>query len=374
MNVRPYTSQDRQAWDSYAAGHPESTHCHLSGWKDVIENTYGHKTFYLLAEEDAKIVGVLPLVHVRTPFWGTILCSMPFLNYGGILSDSPQAAQGLLQETVRLASHLGARKIELRQAFPLACQVSSLPAPVTEREHKVRMVLPLSGSAEAFFGSLKSKLKSQIRRPLKEGMIAKLGGEDLVDDFYTVFARNMRDLGSPVHSAKLFRQIFQHLDAGTCPSVQPSGKACSEFGPADRPATVRIAVIYHSDGPVAAGLVVAFKEAVEIPWASSLRPYNRFSPNMLLYWCLIEFALKGGYRQFDFGRSTPDEGTYRFKEQWGAGPRPLHWYVIGSPQDAGRMLSGSDSKVRGWAAALWSKLPLSAANWIGPRIRGAIPL
>lgn len=374
MKVRFYTSEDRKGWDDYALSHPDSTHCHLAGWKEVIEATYRHTGLYLLAEEDARIVGILPLVHMRTPFWGSLLCSMPFLNYGGILSDSPEAAEALLQEALNLASRLGVRKIELRQVVPLSCQGTHLSAPMIERAHKVRMVLPLSGSVETFHGSLKSKLKSQIRRPLKEGMTTKLGGVELADDFYTVFARNMRDLGSPVHSAKLFQEIFRHLDAGTPARTKPSGEPASELHLGGRWACVRIGVVYHPDGPVAAGLVVAFKETVEIPWASSLRDYNRFSPNMLLYWSLIEYALKIGYRQFDFGRSTPEEGTYRFKEQWGAGPKPLHWYVIGARQNADRMISGNESKMRGWAGSLWSRLPLSAANRIGPWIRGAIPL
>lgn len=374
MKVRLYASEDRKGWDDYAVSHPDSTHSHLSGWKEVIEGTYRHSGHYLLAEEHSQIVGILPLIHMRTPFLGSLLCSMPFLNYGGILSDSPVSAEALLQEAVNIASRLGAHRIELRQPVPLSCQGSRLPVPMTERAHKVRMVLPLSGPAEAFHGLLKSKLKSQIRRPLKEGMTVKIGGAELADDFYAVFARNMRDLGSPVHSAKLFRQIFRHLDEGPRAPAEPSAEAGSERSPRAQCARVRIGVVYHRDGPVAVGLIVAFKQTVEIPWASSLRDYNRFSPNMLLYWSLIEYAIKIGCRQFDFGRSTPEEGTYRFKEQWGAAPKPLHWYVIGARQNADRILSDNDSKMRGWAASLWSRLPLSAANRIGPWIRGALPL
>ena len=49
---------------------------------------------------------------------------------------------------------------------------------------------------------------------------------------------------------------------------------------------------------------------------------------MLLYWTMLEYACDNGYRYFDFGRSTPDEGTYKFKEQWGAKPTPLHWHYL----------------------------------------------
>jgi serine/alanine adding enzyme len=375
MQIRPYTPSDQLAWDLYVRRHSEATHCHLTGWKDVIEETYGHKGFYLLAEENSKIVGILPLIHVRVRFLGGTLCSMPFLNYGGTLSDSPEAAAALLQEAARLASRLGVRTIELRQTSPIPCQDSWLPMPLARRGDKIRMVLPLSGPAETFFASLKSKLKSQIRRPLKEGMTAKVGGAELAEDFYAVFARNMRDLGSPVHSPKLFKQIFRHLDASTLTSDEPANGASPESQDgAAPPPRVHIGVVYHPQGPVAAGLVVSFRRTVEIPWASSLRAYNRFSPNMLLYWSLLEHAINEGHRAFDFGRSTPMEGTYRFKEQWGARPQPLYWYVIGPSTRSGQFLADAGSKVRTWAAAAWSRLPLPVANTIGPWIRGAIPL
>lgn len=61
MQIRLYKDTDKEKWDSYVFSHPDSTHCHLSGWKNVIEKTYGHKGYYLIAEEDSGIRGVLPL-------------------------------------------------------------------------------------------------------------------------------------------------------------------------------------------------------------------------------------------------------------------------------------------------------------------------
>jgi hypothetical protein len=127
-----------------------------------------------------------------------------------------------------------------------------------------------------------------------------------------------------------------------------------------------------NEQPLAAGFVFGFRETLEIPWASSLRDYNHLSANMLLYWSVLEFAVKQGYRRFDFGRSTPDEGTYKFKEQWGAKPVPLHWQYWLANGNHMPDLSPKNSKYQ-LAIRLWRKLPLFLTRWVGPAIIRNIP-
>jgi CelD/BcsL family acetyltransferase involved in cellulose biosynthesis len=139
------------------------------------------------------------------------------------------------------------------------------------------------------------------------------------------------------------------------------------------PERSRIFVVYKSEVPLASALAVGFDKVLRNPWASSLRKYASLSPNMLLYLRMLEYACDNGYRVFDFGRSTPGEGTYRFKEQWGAVPSPLHWYLV-SP--AGKPLDAEDSEVTRFklAARCWSRLPLALTRFVGPRIRKHISL
>jgi FemAB-related protein (PEP-CTERM system-associated) len=212
------------------------------------------------------------------------------------------------------------------------------------------MVLSLPGSKDELLKSFKSKLRSQISRPEKEGMKASIGGGELVDSFFDIFAINMRDLGSPVHSRRLFQEI------------------CSEF-----PEGIRIGVVNYENAPVAAGLIFCFRDTVEIPWASSLKEFNRLSPNMLLYWSLMEYACDNGFKYFDFGRSTQEEGTYKFKEQWGARPTPIYWHNIAlNGHEAGN--NQSDKSKYDRLIQYWKKLPLPISNRVGPLIRKHISL
>ena len=190
----------------------------------------------------------------------------------------------------------------------------------------------------------------QINKPLKEGCTCTIGGLELLKDFYKVFLVNMRDLGSPVHSIELMRNVL------------------SEFS-----GSSKIVAIYKDKEPIAAALVVGFKGVLRNPWASSLRKYSTLGPNMLLYLRVLEHACDNGYQVFDFGRSSAGEGTYKFKEQWGAIPAPLFWHYIsldGKPPNPERV--GKEKFER--ATRYWQKLPLIVTKVIGPGIRKHISL
>jgi FemAB-related protein (PEP-CTERM system-associated) len=207
----------------------------------------------------------------------------------------------------------------------------------------------LPDAFDALLKKFPAKLRSQIRRAEKEGMGFRLGAADILKDFYDVFSRNMRDLGTPVCGPEFFAEILRAF-----------------------PANSRIGVVYLNKEPVAGGFLYGFRQVLEIPWASSDRRYNRLAPNMLLYRSVLEYACHDGYRVFDFGRSTPDSGTYRFKEQWGARPVQLNWHYWLSNGGPLPDLTPSNEKFR-WAIFLWQRLPLPVSRCLGPTIVRYIP-
>jgi len=377
FNVEYAGHADQERWDSYVRTHPDATPYHLFGWRDVIHKAYGHTTHYLIATAEnygadlplgrgetrrrrpGNIVGVLPLVHLDHILFGNDLVSMPFLDSGGMLAACEEVEKSLLSEAIELARRLGARRIELRHERLIAScgDVSAFgndsrqaPLKVAIRSNKARMLLNLPESSAALLRSFKSKLRSQVMKPVREGLIAKSGRAELLDDFYKVFLTNMRDLGSPVHSVRL----MQHM--------------VSEFSEC-----VRIFVVYKATVPVAAALLIGFGNMLRNPWASSLREFSSLSPNMLLYLRMLEFACDSGYRTFDFGRSTRGEGTYKFKEQWGAEPAPLNWTYISLD---GKSVDPESPGIERFEAArqCWRRLPLVVTKIIGPCIRKHISL
>jgi len=363
----------------------------LPVWRDIINSAYGHQTYYLIATKDGsqhkiaelpnlngnardnagvgdnaleKISGILPLIHLKSFAFGNDLISMPFFDSGGVVADDVDAEKALLREAVSLAQRLKAKSIQLRQTLPLLSVPESGPetpksmtnswpfalgCSVHKRLDKVRMLLELPGSSEALMGSFKSKLRSQIRKPEKEGLAGKVGGLKLLDDFYKVFSINMRDLGSPVHSKRFIKGVLEAF-----------------------PEESRICLVYKEQQPLACSIILGFNGTVYNPWASSLRKYSKLSPNMLLYWTMLQYACENGYKYFDFGRSSVEENTYKFKEQWGAQPRPLHWYYISLNKLPFKL--GVEKSNFNLAIRIWQNLPVILTRVLGPPIRKYIGL
>jgi serine/alanine adding enzyme len=365
LSIVDLRAEDRVNWDAFVNATEHASPYHLSGWRDVFNGGYGHVCHYLMAvwtplaggESFAGrgIAGVLPLVHLRHCLFGNQLVSLPFFDSAGVLAAS-EAQEALVRHALELADRLRATLVELRHAeVPAAVSPSVPPAPGWHAggnlaDGKVRMVLDLPASANLLMKSFKAKLRSQINRPVKAGLTVRTGGIDLLADFYAVFVENMRELGSPVHSLKLLRAVLISF-----------------------PDRATLFVVYHGKVPVAGAMTFGFRDLLSNPWASSLRRFSRDAPNMLLYWAMLEFACQCGYRRFDFGRSTRDEGTFRFKQQWGAVPERLDWRRCARRPAAPQQGLHSGAR-RDAAAACWRRLPLPLTTWLGPRIRGYISL
>lgn len=329
-------------WNDYVDNNSDACLHHRCEWKQIMEDTYGHSCFYYLAQNnDGIIVGILPLVQLKSRLFGNLLVSMPYFQRAGTVADNLQVEDALLTEANKHAKILDIEHIEYRD------DISRQSMPVLS--HKVNMVLELPDSKELLWKSFTSKLRSQIKRPQREETTTTIGGIELLDDFYRVYARNMRDLGSPLHSKALIKNILQKF-----------------------PDNSWLVVIKLNGRAVAGGFLLAYKDTMEIPLASTIRDVNRFSINMLLYWQILQFSIESGYRHFDFGRSTKGAGTYRFKKQWGATAKPLYWHYW---LNEGTELPGLNPANPKFAMViyLWKRLPIKISQWLGPHIIKNIP-
>ena len=334
---------DRTLWDAYVTNHPTASNYHRYAWREVIENSFGHTCHYLAAKEKAgDIVGVLPLVYMQSMLFGRFLVSLPFFNYGGLLCDNQEIGNVLLSEAAALRGTLGAAHVELRHTEPW-------PGELPTKQAKVSMLLDLGCDSELLWKGFNAKLRNQVRKAEKSGCTTAVGSLELLADYYTVFVRNMRDLGTPVYGEKFFSEILRVF-----------------------PEDSRIIAVYLEGKPVAAGLVVRFRDTIEIPWASSIRDYNTLCPNNLLYWTALQHAITIDCSRFDFGRSTPGEGTYKFKEQWGAKPIQLNWQYL-LPEGASLPALNNKNPKFEMAIRMWQKLPLPITTLLGPHIVKNIP-
>ena len=184
----------------------------------------------------------------------------------------------------------------------------------------------------------------------KNGLTATWCGAEALDDFYGVFAVNMRDLGSPVHSRAFFRLMLEEL-----------------------PGTARVLVVRDGGGrAVGAAVCLFFRDTIMVPWVSSLREAFALCPNFVLYWEVIRYGCENGYRTLDLGRSFKNAGTHEFKRQWGAVDHTLPWISIDTVPGAAPPVDRDASRFAPMIAA-WKRLPVPVANLVGPWIRGQVP-
>lgn len=323
--------------------HANATIYHLTDWMELINRAFGHNGYYLYATDQAgSVCGVLPLVHMKSRLFGSFIVSMPYFNYGGIVADNGEIDNMLLAKAIELAGELKVKHVELRESKKNELLEHS-------RTDKVNMILDLPDDNATLEKALGSKLRSQIRRSVREGFMVSQGGVEELEDFYRVFSQNMRDLGTPVYSKEFFREILKVF-----------------------PGNTSIVTLKLDNVPVSAAFLIGWHGQLEIPWASSLRGYNKYSPNMLLYWTVLKFAIAQGYRKFDFGRSTTGSGTYKFKQQWGAIPVQLFWNYWLSSGVALPKLNPDNPKYK-LAINIWKRMPVAVTNFIGPSIVKNLP-
>lgn len=333
---------EHNEWNAYVSKQPAATIHHLSEWRDLLHKTYHHESFYFLARDsNQQIVGVLPLIRLKSRLFGDLLVSMPYFQRGGAVADHPLIEQKLIQTANNQAAQLRIDYIEYRDDIPR----EKLPV----QSHKVNMILSLPDSKDALWASFTAKLRAQIKRPQREKSQVLVGGEEYLDDFYKVYTRNMRDLGSPAHSKLFIKNILDSF-----------------------PQSSWVIVLYLNNKPVSAGLLLGYGNTMEIPLASTIRKVNPLSMNMLLYWEALKLAIHHGYKAFDFGRSSKDAGTYRFKQQWGAQPGQLYWhYWLGETNEL-PSLNPSNPKYA-LVINIWKRLPVTLTRWLGPSIVKNIP-
>lgn len=336
------SSAQEETWNAFV-GLSGGSYCHLFGWKQVLERSYGLRTHYL-AMPSTRVstpwAAILPVAIMPRLPGGTIKAvSLPYCNYGGLLAAPGEDAASLKAAAIRHLSTLGIEQLELRELAPSAIEAT-----------EVTMMLMMPDSVESLWKKIGDKARNQVRKAQRAGLTLRWG-RDQADALYSIYAQNMGRLGTPVHSLRFIREIL------------------AAFGESADVLTVRL-----GDQPIGAMLVLKQGGTWSDPFASCLTEFNALSPNMLLYWEALRLTCESGGKKFDFGRSQKNAGTYRFKKQWGAEEIALNYqtYLHGQPVQA-----SSTQFYRSPAASLlagaWRHLPGAIQRGAGPLVRRWMP-
>lgn len=342
LTIREATDADQGAWDGFLAGQRTGSFYHRFGWQDIVRRRLGHRTVYLMACGAGRVAGVLPLTYVTSRLFGRILCSVPFMNYGGPCAESADVSKRLVAAAVEKARELGADYLELRCAAPLETDL-----PVSLR--KVSMTIALDPDPEVLWNGFTSKHRKNVRRAAKNGLEVRAGGAELLPDFYAVLERSWRDLGTPLYRRDYFQGILEAF-----------------------PDSTRIYACCHENQPVSVAFVGFQSGTAEGLWQGGLPQARALDANYVLYWEMIRDICLRGCREFHLGRSTADSGSEWFKSRWNAESKQLYWYFFrpdGGPLPA---LNVDNPRYR-LAIAAWQRLPLWMTRRLGPPLARGIP-
>jgi FemAB-related protein (PEP-CTERM system-associated) len=334
--VRGFSREDTAAWDAFVDHCPDATFFHRIGWKGVLEGCFGHKTHYLLAERASRIVGVLPLVEVKSFLFGHSLCSLPFCAYGGAAATESAVIAALHRAARELGEGIGVEHLELRDRTPREPDWPQQDLYVTFRKE----IFP---DVEANMSAIPRKQRAMVRKGIKAGLASQV--EKSADRFFALYADNVHRHGTPPLPKRYFDMLLRTF-----------------------PTESEILTVTDSEGkPVSSVFSFYFRDEVLPCYAGDDVGARDVAGNDFKYWELMRRACERGVRVFDYGRSKRGTGPFDFKKNWGFEPTPLAYEYWLYRRDSIPENNPLNPKYRA-LIALWRRLPLPVANFLGPHL------
>jgi FemAB-related protein (PEP-CTERM system-associated) len=335
VSVRKMQSEDAGGWDAFVLACPEATFFHRAGWKNVLEQAFGHRTHYLLAQRAGAIVGVLPLTEVKSRLFGHSLVSNAFCVYGGIAAEDAVARAALDTAAQQLARELQVGHLEYRQLKAFHADWPSQDLYFTFRK-------AIDPDVEANLLAIPRKQRAMVRKGIKNGLVAEI--DTHVDRFFALFADNVKRHGTPA----LPKRYFALLKA--------------EFG-----ADCEVLSVLHQGRVISSVFTFYFRDEVLPYYAGDAEDARHLAANDFKYWELLRRSCERGYQLFDYGRSKRGTGQFDFKKNWGFEAQPLHYeyFLVNAPRVPEH--NPSNPKYRLFIE-MWKRLPTPVANALGPHI------
>jgi FemAB-related protein (PEP-CTERM system-associated) len=339
LKVLRLSAQDgavAQRWDAFVMACPRATFFHRAGWLKLIEQIFGHQGYFLYAQRDGVIEGVLPLAEVKSLLFGHALTGLPFAVYGGVAAASEEAAAALELEAQRIAKQLGAEHLELRNTVARHADWPKQDLYVTFRKE----IFP---EEEANMLAIPRKSRATVRKGIKNGLVSQIDSD--VNRFFALYADNTHRHGTPAMPKRYFAALL------------------TEFG-----ADAEVMTVTAPDGrPLSSVLSFYFRDEVLPYYAGDDESARDLAANDFKYWELMRRACARGLKLFDYGRSKQGTGSFAFKKNWGFEPTPLHYEYCLYKRDAVPQNNPNNAKYQLLIKA-WRRLPIGVANWLGPFI------
>jgi CelD/BcsL family acetyltransferase involved in cellulose biosynthesis len=337
VNVREIDPEADAAWMAFVEQHPGRCIFHHPAWLRVLRQVYAYRQVCLAAMEGDRIVGIMPLMEIRSWIAGNRAVCLPFSDACGILADHGAALELLVARADELRRQRDWDYVEVRQD---TCS-GALRTAAAYKVHRV----PLSRDADALFGRLK---KTQTRQPIaraqSRGLAVVRGTDDrAVRALIQLNARTRRRHGLPPQPDAWFWSIARTMlreGLGFVSTVSVDGR------------------------PVAAALFLHWRGTVLYKYSASDAEGRAAHATHAILWDAMRWACEQGFTCFDLGRTDLDNpGLLQFKRGWGGTESDCTYVRMGlvgrEPQRDG------SNRVRSQLKPLIARTPLPILKLIG---------
>ena len=336
--IEKIQDSEKELWDKFVLTSEKSTFFHQIGWKNVVENSYGVSSYYLIAKKNDEITGILPFFNIDNR-----LVSLPFAPYGGPLAQDEFTSTLLLKAAVTIIKNEKLKYFELRCLDPLKDDF------LISETSRSTFFIGLDCEPEFLWQNTSKSARRFVNKALRSGITVEMDRRFL-KDFYHLYVLLNKDFGSAVHSYDFFNNILQEFPDES---------------------TIQVAIL--NGEIIGAKFLLFHKTTILSAWAATDKHYRKLSPNGLLTWHVMQYGCENNYKVFDFGRSELHTGSENFKNKWGDPQiKPIYSQYYFNKKQRIQDISKFGIK-RKIFSRIWSLVPLEISVKIGPHLRKHFP-
>jgi CelD/BcsL family acetyltransferase involved in cellulose biosynthesis len=323
-------------WMDFISKHDQATIFHHPDWIKTIGSTYGFQSASLGVVGDNRLVGILPLLDIRSRITGKRGVCLPFSDVCVPLFESTDAAEVLLSSCPGLLKQYGWKYIEFRGG-------TSYPGMMPTTHFKYHRVMLNEESDVVLHSFRKNMVRKAINKATRSGLCVERRQDiNALQEFIRLNELTRRKNGVPPQPEQFFFNLHENLI-----------KANRGF----------INLVMLGKNAVAAGLFLHFKDTLYHKYTGVDRRYLPLRPINMLVWEAMKWGCENGFRIFDFGRTDcENQGLLEFKRSWSPQETDLVYHRLcmksGSSMRSGKELSDV-------AGPLFKVMPIAVLRLIG---------
>jgi CelD/BcsL family acetyltransferase involved in cellulose biosynthesis len=338
MNVVQIDPFADARWLAFLEGAQGASIFHHPAWLKVLRETYDYSPICLAAIEADSLVGLLPLMEVRSWLTGNRAVCLPFSDMCGAVVQNESALRALLRCAEELRNDRAWKYVEIRDSG-----VSDRFGTVAR--YKLHRTL-LGGDPEALFRTLSQQSRRKLRKAEKVGVsVERRTDPEALRAFIQLNALTRRKHGVPPQPDSFFwniERIILKAGLGFIGTATLEGRI------------VATAVFLH------------WKNTIVYKFGASDEEALSAAANYSVMWDAMRWGCEHDFSLFDFGRSDlRNEGLLQFKKGWGSQESDLIYVRCGASIE-GRT-SDSPGKLER-VKPIISRIPLPILKLVGRKV------